>query len=381
MTRYAYLISAYYFFFFGAIGCLVPYIPLYYLKIGLGGEQIGLITGLGPIVLLIASPLWGAVGDRFNLHRRLLPLATAGAILPALIIPFTTQLVPLIALTILQAIFATAIGPLIDSAAIEIAARERVPFGVVRLWGSVGFIVFSLLMGWMLITIPITYTFYGYAACMTLGVIVALPLPARQQFWNASLLQGFKQLLAQLPLTLFLLSALLVGAAATAVQFFFALHVQFIGGDSNVIGIAGAIGAITEIPILFRAESVIKRIGGLWSGVVIGTAVYALRWWLLASATTAWVIYLTQLLHSVSFGIYLVCAVAYMEQQAPKGLSATAQALLTSSMWGFGAMIGAFGGGILYANFGTPTLFRITSVVTVMALMILLSLKLIKNQK
>ena len=172
-----------------------------------------MITGLGPIVLLIASPLWGAVGDRFNLHRRLLPLATAGAILPALIIPFTTQLVPLIALTILQAIFATAIGPLIDSAAIEIAARERVPFGVVRLWGSIGFIVFSLLMGWLLITVPITYTFYGYAACMTFGVIVALPLPARQQFWNASLLQGFKQLLAQLPLTLFLLSALLVGAA------------------------------------------------------------------------------------------------------------------------------------------------------------------------
>ena len=379
MTRYAHLISAYYFFFFGAIGCLVPYITLYYLKIGLGGEQIGLITGLGPIVLLIASPLWGAVGDRFNLHRRLLPLATAGAILPALIIPFTTQLVPLIALTILQAIFATAIGPLIDSAAIEIANKERVPFGVVRLWGSVGFIVFSLLMGWLLITVPLTYAFYGYAACMTCGAIVALPLPARQQFWNASLLQGFKQLLAQLPLTLFLLSALLVGAAGTAVQFFFALHVQFIGGDSSVIGIAGAIGAFVEIPILFRAESVIKRIGGLWSGVVIGTAVYALRWWLLASATTPLMIYLTQLLHSVSFGIYLVCAVAYMEQQAPKGLSATAQALLTSSMWGLGAMIGAFGGGILYANFGTPTLFRIASVVTVAALMILLSLRLVKK--
>jgi len=84
-------------------------------------------------------------------------------------------------------------------------------------------------------------------------------------------------------------------------------------------------------------------------------------------------------LHSVSFGIYLVCAVAYMEQQAPKGLSATAQALLTSSMWGLGAMIGAFGGGILYANFGTPTLFRIASVVTVAALMILLSLRLVKK--
>ena len=166
MRRYAYLVSAYYFFFFGAIGCLVPYIPLYYLKIGLGGEQIGLITGLGPIVLLIASPLWGAVGDRFNLHRRLLPIATAGAILPTLIIPLTTQLVPLIALTILQAIFATAIGPLIDSAAIEIAARERVPFGVVRLWGSIGFIVFSVLTGWLLITLPITTIFYGYAACM-----------------------------------------------------------------------------------------------------------------------------------------------------------------------------------------------------------------------
>jgi MFS family permease len=91
-------------------------------------------------------------------------------------------------------------------------------------------------------------------------------------------------------------------------------------------------------------------------------------------------IYLTQLLHSVSLGIYLVCAVAYIEQQAPKGLSATAQALLTSSMWGLGAMFGAFGGGILYANAGTPTLFRTASVVTVAALMILLSLRFVKAE-
>ena len=106
--RSAWLISAYYFFYYGAIGCIIPYIPLYYQHIGLGGEQIGLLSGLGPIVLLAAGPLWGSIGDRFNLHRRLLPIASAGVILPALIISRTENLTGLIALTLLQSFFATA---------------------------------------------------------------------------------------------------------------------------------------------------------------------------------------------------------------------------------------------------------------------------------
>ncbi|MEK7787132.1 MAG: MFS transporter, partial [Chloroflexota bacterium] len=301
----------------------IPYIPLHYQHIGLGGEQIGLLSGLGPIVLLAAGPLWGIIGDRFNLHRRLLPIASAGVILPALVISRTENLTGLITLILVQSFFATAIGPLMDSAALEIAETSQVPFGKLRLWGSIGFMLISTGLGWLLTFLPVQWLFYSYAGCMVIAVLVALPLPARKRYWSAPMWQGFRQLLGQTTLALFLGAAFLIGVAAAAVNFFFPLYIQEIGGGPELIGLAGAVGAIAEMPVLFRAESMIKRVGGLWAGVAIGAAAYTVRWWLLSLVTDPALVIALQLAHSLSFGLFLVSSVAYVESQAPPGLSAT----------------------------------------------------------
>jgi len=385
-SRSAWLISAYYFFYYGAIGCIIPYSPLYYQHIGLGGEQIGLLSGLAPIVLLVAGPLWGSIGDRFNLHRRLLPIASAGVILPAIVISQIgggaagAPLPALITLTLVQSFFGTAIGPLMDSAALEIAELSHVPFGQLRLWGSVGFMLISTGVGWLLTFLPVQWLFYSYAGCMVIAALVALPLPARKHYWSAPMWQGFRQLLGQPTLALFLGAAFLIGAAAAAVNYFFPLYIQEIGGGPGLIGLAGAVGAIAEMPILFRAESMIKRVGGLWAGVAIGAAAYTVRWWLLSLVTDPALVIILQLAHSISFGLFLVSSVAYVESQAPPGLSATAQSLLTVATWGLGAVVGAFGGGVVFARFGSQSFFRLAGLATLLAFGLLLVLRGVKRK-
>lgn len=369
--RHAWLIGAYYFFFYGAIGCLLPYIPLYYQHIGLTGEQIGLLMGLGPIVLLGSGPLWGAIGDRFNLHRWLLPIASAGAIVPIFFIPLTDNLTFLILLTIVQSFFATAIGPLMDSAALEIAASSGASFGQLRLGGSIGFTIISVAMGWLLTRVSLVWLFYSYMICMALAALVALPLPARQHYWNAPMRQGFRTLLGQPPLAFFLAAAMLIGVSASAVQFFFPLYMQSIGGDSNLVGIAGAVAAFSEMPIMFFANGVLRRVGGLWAGVALGTAAYTVRWIALSWAATPMAVMAVQALHGVSFGLFVISAVAYVESQAPPGLSATAQSLFIAATWGLGAMTGAFGGGIIFERFGPTVLFQVAGVTTLLALVFL----------
>ena len=378
--HHAWLISAYYFFFFGAIGCLLPYLPLYYEHIGLGGEQIGLLSGLAPIVLLIAGPTWGGLGDHFNLHRRLLPLASAGVILPALLISQAGTLPLLVILILLQSFFSTAIGPLADSAALEISQSSQNSFGRLRVWGSVGFTLISAAMGWMLTFLPLQWLFYGYAACMAGCVLVALPLPARQHQWRAPLGQGFRQLLGQPALTLLLGACFLIGVAVTAVAYFFPLYIREIGGDAALIGLAGAVGAIAEMPVLFRGEWMLKRVGGAWAGVAIGAAVYTMRWFLLSSAATPAAILLLQLSHSLSFGFFLIASIVYVDSLAPKGLSATAQSLLIAATWGLGAVAGAWGGGLVFANYGSRTLFQAAGLATLLAFGLLLVLRYITRQ-
>ncbi len=369
--RHAWLIGAYYFFLYGAIGCLIPYLPLYYQRVGLRGEQIGSLLGLGPLLLLVLGPWWGALGDRFNLHRQLLPLTSLAVILPVYFISLHSNFYLLLVITFVQAFFATAIGPLIDSAALEVAETVQVSYGNLRLGGSIGFSVASLAMGWLLTRWPLEWLFYGYMLNMALAALVALPLPARRSHWQAPMWQGFQRLFSQPSLALFLGAALLIGISINAAQFFFPLYVSSIGGDSNVLGIAGAVAAFSEIPVMFYASRLIQRLGGLWVGLATGAVIYILRWFALSWVTTPATVVLLQLLHGASFGLFLTAGVAYVDTQSPPGLSATAQALFIAMLWGLGAAAGSFGGGIIFERLGAPALFQSAGVIIILALFLL----------
>ncbi|MBX3015689.1 MAG: MFS transporter [Caldilineaceae bacterium] len=48
-----------------------PFLALYY-------RQIGLLAGIPPLLGLIAAPLWGALADATQQHKRLLAVAVIG---------------------------------------------------------------------------------------------------------------------------------------------------------------------------------------------------------------------------------------------------------------------------------------------------------------
>lgn len=106
------------------------------------------------------------------------------------------------------------------------------------------------------------------------------------------------------------------------------LFIQEIGGDTALIGVAGAVAAMSEMPVMFRGDRAIKRLGGVWNAVAIATAVFMVRWWLLSLVTSPAVVLWLQVSHGVSFGLFLVASIAYVDSLAPRGLSATAQSLL-----------------------------------------------------
>lgn len=366
--RNAWLVWAYYFFFYGAVGCLIPYLPLYYQSIGLSGEQIGWLLGVGAIVLLVSGPFWSAIGDRFNLHRWLLPITTIGTFLPLFLVVLTNDFVLLLIIIIFQAFFANGIVPLIDSAALEISERANVPFGQMRLGGSLGYTVLALLMGWLLNYIPLVWIFYSYIIAMIVAALVALPLPAREQHWGASRSQGgIKGLLWQPALLLFLIAAYLIGSAANSVNYYLPLFLKSLGGDSTMVGIVSAAGALSEMPVMFTGNRIIKRLGGVWMGVALATFFFILRWTLLSFATTPVMVLILQLFHGLSFALFLLSAIAYVQTQSPAGLSATAQALLSAAMWGFGAFTGSVGGGFVYGQFGSVNLWRLGALACLLA--------------
>ena len=73
--------KAFYFFFYGAIGSLFPFLSLYYKHLWLSASQAGLLVGLRPIVQAFAAPLWAILADKCNIKKVVLLVGLVGWLL------------------------------------------------------------------------------------------------------------------------------------------------------------------------------------------------------------------------------------------------------------------------------------------------------------
>ncbi len=354
------LARAYYFVYFGAVGCYVPFVNLYFRQIGLAGAAIGVLSALPPLLMLAAGPLWGALSDRFRIHRYLLPLATIGPILPSLLMARTQQLVSLAGLVSVASIFVAAVIPLIDSAVLDLIAGTPHSYGNLRVWGSLGFTAFTWVMGFVLKVRDLRWLFYGYAVFLGLAGLLALGLPARRQTWQLSFRASLRQLLRQPPLALFLVSAFLIGATLQASYSFFPLYLQALGGNPAWVGLAGALGALTETPVVFYSALLFAWLG-VRGSLLLSYVMFAVRWSALALFNRPLPVLLTNLMHGATFAPFMVGSIAYVQEHTPPGLHATSQGLLTAVTFGLGAAAGALGGGWLYDLVGPARLFALAA--------------------
>lgn len=373
------LACAYYFFYFGAVGAYFPFVGLFYQQLGLSGLQIGLLAGIGPLCNLTAGTLWSSLADRFRLHRSLLVALSFAPIPPAFLAPLMTDFMALAALALAANFFASGLGPLIDSATLELVEGTTRSYGDIRLWGTLGYIAHVLLVGWAVQSLGLAWLFYVYAVTLGLAGIVALGLPDRQRILRTTYSAGLRRLLAQPSFSLFLAGSLVSGAAVYGSFSFYSIHLQALGGAATLVGYANALSSLSELPVLRCSQKLLRWLGA-WGSMVLGGLTYAVRWALVGIAGQPIGMLLTQALHGPSFGAFLVGSVAYADERAPAGLNATAQALLTAASFGLGAALGAGIGGWAFDALGATGFFLAAAATNLTGLLFLIAARRSENQ-
>ena len=81
------------------------------------------------------------------------------------------------------------------------------------------------------------------------------------------------------------------------------------------------------------------------------------RFALTAAATTAPALIGAQALHGTSFAWFWIGAVQWIASRAPREVAASAQSLLATASYGFGALIGALAAGEVARAHGTGAVF------------------------
>ncbi len=349
--------KASYFFYFAAGSCLMPYLALYYAQNGLSAGQIGLLSGLLPLVTLVSAPLWGGLADATGRHHALLLLAIGGSMAAVLGLSQTSALVWLLLLVVLHAFSLAPAIPLIDNTVLAMLGESRQLYGRQRLWGAVGWGIVAPLAGWLIDRAGMTAAFGSYVVLMAGCLLAAIGLPVGHVSIGGSYWRGMRGLLGNGPWMIFLLSILIGGLVIAIEMSFLFLYLDRLGASKTLMGIALTISTVSELPVWFFADRLIERLGTRRVLVLslLACAGQGFGYSMMANPLAALPI---QLLHGLAFSASWAAGVAYSGEVAPPGMGATAQGVFSGVSFGLRAALGAFLGGFLFEMVGPAAMFR-----------------------
>jgi MFS family permease len=362
--------KTYYFLYFGAIGCLAPFLNIYFMQKGLTGTQIGWLGSIAPLVALIANPTWGTIADRWQIHRQVLAFCALVAGTVTLLFLWVEGFWVFVLIVTALTFFRTPIGAILDSTVMDMVERGDTSYGRQRLWGTIGFVLVSFGLGQMLISNDLTMVFWLHTAFLGVGcVILSFLLPVQSVDQPVGIKEGMGVLLRQRNYVSFLAAVTLLGMGIAGYGGFLGLQVIALGGTQQQVGLAWAVNAVLEIPLMY--------FGARWFAhysyrrlILVALMLFVLEWLLVGMSATPTQFILVVLGNGICFGIFWVAIVGYASSAAPPGLSATAQAVMAAALTGLGWSMGSVISGYLWDNFSGHAIFFFAAAMALAALLI-----------
>jgi nucleoside transporter len=330
--------------------------------LGFTGTQAGAVFGTTAIASLLAPFIVGLVADRFFATERVMAtLYAVGAVLILLV----TQVTSFIAVYTLLLGFCLCYFPTIaltNAIAMKNLADPGKSFPPIRMMGTIGWILITLLVGFMRVESQTTPFFLGAAASVVMCLFSLTVLPhtppsgAGQRVTLRSAL-GLDALamLKNRSYLIFVIAAFLACVPLTFYYSFTNVYLNEVGVD-NAAG-KMSLGQMSEV-VLMLAMPFVFRIATVRGILLVGLVAWAVRYVLLAYGDPGpgvWMFYVAILLHGVCFDFFFVTGQLYTDQEAPGHLRNTAQGFITAVTYGFGMLVGSLLSGYVLDMFSTTS--------------------------
>mmetsp|Transcript_32534 Transcript_32534/g.49776 ORF Transcript_32534/g.49776 Transcript_32534/m.49776 type:complete len:269 (+) Transcript_32534:156-962(+) len=170
----------------------------------------------------------------------------------------------------------------------------------------------------------------------------------------------------------FLISSVSLSMGTSVVERLIFIFFSELGTSNTMCGFTVAVTVIFEIPIFQLAPFMLKHFS---PGTLlhIANVTYAIRvvGYTLIPQHAAWLIFLLEPLHGVTYGCAKTGQVEHVAVLASRGQEASAQGLMGLFV-GLGSMIGLFVGGWTEDRFGAKFMYRLWAVVVVGGMLIFL---------
>jgi PPP family 3-phenylpropionic acid transporter len=362
-------LGTFYFFYFAALGVMMPYWALYLSSLKLTPPEIGTVIALMAAGRVIAPLLAGAAAD-FHGHRMGIVRGSLGvASLSFLAVWWADDFATLIPTSLIFGFFFSACMPQFEATTLAHLGTTPEAYSRVRLWGSVGFII-----GVAGIGAALDRTGTGLIPAMvmlllTVTTLVATWVPEAPGVAHPPAPAFLRQLLTPAVVAL-LASSFLIQVAHGPYYTFFTLYLQGYGYSPLVAGGLWSLGVVAEIVLFLAAPFLLARYS---RQTLYGTALLlaAGRWILIATtAQSPTLVIIAQCLHAASFGLHHTIAIQLIHHHFPSRSQGLAMAMYSAMSFGAGGALGSFLAGLGWESLGPEGVFLAAAVVTLAAFLI-----------
>ncbi|MBR5317119.1 MAG: MFS transporter [Lachnospiraceae bacterium] len=150
------IIPLYYFFFFGGQSLITSYMNVYLEKsLGFSGSQLGLYTSITPLIPAAVIPLIGILCDRTQKYKQFFLCFIGIAMGSVATMTFQTTLPMVLLLGVMIETSHSATVSLADTQITEYCSQTGGNYGLFRMGGSIGWVVFGVLIGYLTNYLPL----------------------------------------------------------------------------------------------------------------------------------------------------------------------------------------------------------------------------------
>ncbi|QCX34493.1 MFS transporter [Caloramator sp. E03] len=364
-----------YIFVCAAIACFMPFLTFHFQQKGFSYTQIGIALAVYSIVGVIVQPIWGFITDKYLNKRISLIITMLLSSLTIYIFIFAKGFYFILISMILVLIFQSSVMPLSDAYTYEIIGQHKqIQYGKIRLMGSIGYGVTALCIGQAVKVIGINSAFILFSIVMLLGAAMAFSIKFKgkniQEKINAS---DIANLIKDKKLLIFYIMVIIVNISLGCNNTYITILIQKTGGDVSKLGLLWFVMAISETPILFFGNRLLKKFNDL-NLFILAIIFFALRYFLDSISPSYIFVIAVQIMHALTFPLFLLAALNYLNRKTNPKMKTTATTVYFASS-GIGAFVGNIVGGMLLEHITVFTLFKIISIFSVLCLALGVKLK------
>lgn len=336
------------------MGSLIPFLPIYLKQNqGLGEGEIGLALGIASVSILITPVLMTLLADtRFD-PRLLTSLIFGISGLALLALFFTSGFWFVLAFLTLHSLAYAGVMPLHDGMTFSIQrqreqrGQKATPYNKIRVWGTIGFILPSLILfvlldkGWSTEVILLCGVFFSLLA---LANVFRIPDPRLDSQFAGPRTRlptalAFR-ILVQPHMRVFALSMFLFFLGTFSFTSFYPLYLsEVVGVKEQWVGLIFNFGVVIEILFLLSMGWLQARLG-FRKLMILGVAAFVAQTLALGCFPVPAVAVMAQSVHGLIILAMYISPVMYLNRHAGDRFRSSIQGLYTMAIVGVSRIVG-----------------------------------------